>query len=326
MPTKSPDEFREFYDTGLRPTLEELEARRRRIVKRFLLTLGIVALVILGAGLVAANSNAGAPVLIVALILGVITIFLAWWLLTRKFVPEFKERVVGEVARFVDPSLMYSPKGYISQPQFSGSRIFLTGIDRYRGEDHIAGRIGATAIEFSELHAEYKTTTTDGKGRTRTTWHTIFKGLFVIADFNKHFQGTTVVLPDLAEKTFGWLGKLLQKMNIARKEKLVKLEDPEFEKQFVVYGSDQVEARYILSTALMRRILDFSNRQKRPVCISFTGSNVHIAVTTQKNMFEPRIFRTVLDFDLIGDYLDDLQLAIGIVDDLNLNTRIWTKE
>ncbi len=326
MPTKSLDEFRSFYDTGLRPTIEGLEARRRSILKRFFIILAVVILVVVGATLAASGSDADGVVPVVGLVLGVIVLFLSWWLLTRKFVDDFKQQVVGEIARFVDPSLTYSPKDYIRQDRFKASRIFLQGIDRYKGEDLVAGKIGATAIEFSEIHAEYKTTTTDSKGNSRTQWHTIFKGLFVIADFNKHFAGTTVVLPDVAERTFGRLGKFFQKMNLTRKEKLVNLEDPDFEKAFVVYGSDQIEARYILSPAMMQRILEFSNRRKHTVCLSFTGSNVNLAVTTGKDMFEPRLFRSLLDFKRVQEYLDDLQFAIAVVDELDLNTRIWTKE
>jgi hypothetical protein len=43
-------------------------------------------------------------------------------------------------------------------------------------------------------------------------------------------------------------------------------------------------------------------------------------------MFEPKYFSSVSDFSPILDYYNDLAFAAGIVDDLNLNTRIWTKE
>jgi len=29
---------------------------------------------------------------------------------------------------------------------------------------------------------------------------------------------------------------------------------------------------------------------------------------------------------MVKDYLEDVILAVGIVEDMNLNTRIWTKE
>ncbi|MBK9503984.1 MAG: DUF3137 domain-containing protein [Bacteroidetes bacterium] len=38
---------------------------------------------------------------------------------------------------------------------------------------------------------------------------TIFKGLFFIADFNKHFNGNTYVLSDFGERFLGGFGKML---------------------------------------------------------------------------------------------------------------------
>jgi len=325
---KSRAEFREFYEGELRGELERFEARRRGILRNFSI-LVIVSLAVLAAGAavgLASGEEAAVVLTIGAAILAVIACGVGWWILTKGYRLEFKNAVVGAVARFCDPSLAYRPQSCISESAFRESRLFLTGVDRYRGEDYISGRIGETEIEFSEVHAEYKTTTRNSKGHTSTSYHTIFRGLFFIGDFHKDFQGVTVVLPDTAEKAFGWLGQKLQEWNIARSEELVKLEDPEFEHEFVVYADDQVEARYILSTALMRRIVDFQREMQRTVYVSFVNSKVFVAISMSRNLFEPRIFRTVLDFDLVREYLGEMELALGIVEDLNLNTRIWSKE
>ena len=133
-----------------------------------------------------------------------------------------------------------------------------------------------------------------------------------------------MVLPDTAEKLFGRIGQKLQSMNLVRDD-LIKLDDPEFEKLFVVYGNDQVGARYVLSTSLMKRIVDFKNKTNRDIYLSFIGSMVFVAISYKRNLFEPRIFETLLDFEPVREYFEDLQMAVGIVDDLNLNTRIWTK-
>ena len=41
---------------------------------------------------------------------------------------------------------------------------------------------------------------------------------------------------------------------------LIKMEDVAFERGVVVYGDDQIEARYILSTSLMERILAYKKK------------------------------------------------------------------
>jgi hypothetical protein len=196
--------------------------------------------------------------------------------------------------------------------------------DRYSGDDSISGNIGQTRIHCSEVHAEYKTESTDSKGHHHTHWHTIFKGLFFVADFNKNFTGSTVVLPEVIPSFLGELGAVAQSWNIMRGE-LIRMEDPEFERMFVVYGNDQIEARYILTPGLMRRIMKFKNKSSRQIYLSFVESKIYIALSYSQPLFEPAISKTLLDFGALAPYFEDLELAAGIVDDLNLNTRIWGK-
>ena len=80
----------------------------------------------------------------------------------------------------------------------------------------------------------------------------MFNGLFFIADFNKDFQGWTLVLPDKAERKLGYIGRAIQPSKRGL-EKLSRFEDAEFEKFFTVYTDDPVVARYILSISLMNR-------------------------------------------------------------------------
>ena len=310
---KTMAEFQQLYDTELRPVLEGFEGRRKKIC-RTLVTVAASLLAVLGILVAAVPLMRAQPQpIIIGGVVALGIMFLTYWLLTKDFVPQFKREVIARVVEFCDPSLSYSPKRHVTEHQFRQSRIFEHGIDRFRGEDHVSGRIGQTDMEFSEIHAEYKTTTTDSKGHRRTQWHTIFKGLFFIGDFNKHFRTSTIVLPDVAERFLGFLGTKLQELNFTRSGKLVKLEDPEFEKEFAVYGDDQVEARYVLSTSLMRRILDFKKKTGNQICLSFVASNVYLGISTGRNLFEPRIFRTLLEFDLVRQYLEDLELAVGIV-------------
>jgi len=323
---RSLEDFREFYDSDLLPSLQAFEVRRKKICGIVFLTIAAVIAAIAVVFLAMQTVRNAPPLLIFMAVGGAVICLLVWWLSWRGFVRAFKWDIINRIVGFLDTSLTYFPDRHITESQFRRSRIFEHRIDRYRGEDHIAGKLGATDIEFSEVHAEYKTHSTGGKGQSRTHWHTIFRGLFCIADFNKHFHGVTVVLPDTAERLFGFLGKKLQSLNFLRRGELIKLEDPEFEKEFVVYGDDQVGARYILTPSLMQRISEFKRKTNKRIYVSFAASNVYVAIPSAKNMFEPRFFRTLLDFDMCREFFENLQLGAGIVEDLNLNTRIWTKE
>jgi len=321
---KTLDELKAFYTDELSADLKQLEARRKQIMQNSIIAIGVIVVLGLIAAGVILSAGGPPPVLIVIAIICVIIGAIAFKCIGSGFKLEFKQRIIGKIIHFLEPDLSYTPNGLIDKHTFQMSKLFTHHIDRYSGEDLVRGRVGKTDIMFSELHAEYKTTSGTRKNR-RTEWHTIFKGLFFIADFNKDFQGQTLVLPDSAEKLFGGFGKMLQSWNIGRPD-LVKLEDPEFEREFVVYGNDQVESRYILSTSLMRRILDFKNKSGTKVYLSFTGSKVFVAVPMNKNMFEPKYLSNLDDFNPVYHYYCDLAFAAGIVKDLNLNTRIWSKE
>lgn len=241
----------------------------------------------------------------------------------------FKTKVVGRLVALRFPAARYAPFEGIVEADFRASRLFEQGIDRYACEDLIEGMFGATHLRISEVHAEYKTQTTNSKGQTTTHWHTIFRGWFAIADFNKHFNGVTIVRPDSAESMLGAFGQRLQSLGRAMSDaKLVALEDPEFEQAFAVYGTDQVEARYLLSTSLMRRLLDYRNRVGGKVHVSFVDNHVVLAIPSGTNAFEPPSIwaakAEVSEGDVAG-IVEQIELAEGIVEALNLNTRIWTK-
>jgi len=145
----------------------------------------------------------------------------------------------------------------------------------------------------------------------------IFKGLFFRANFNKTLQGKTVVLPQL-------LNSNIHALNLG-KGQAIKLEDPEFAKLFTVYGDDQVEARYILSANLMAKLVTFRNKAGRNLYISFVDNTIYIAIEYAEDLFEPKLFKTMLSFAPMREYFENLQLMFLIVEELNLNRRIWGK-
>ena len=324
---KTIEEFREYYNQALLPGLQVFEDKRKVIVKKFKLVMILSSACGTAAAVLLFLFFPHPAAIVIPLILTLIAMAIGYSKLTGSFILDFKNKIIEQIVRFLDGSLLYNPLDKIAREQFAASRVYEQRIDRYSGEDKVSGSIGKTRIEFSEVHAEYKTESRDSKGHRKTEWHTIFRGLFFIADFNKEFKGYTAVLPDIAERMLGSLiGQKLQSFTTAfSKRQLIRLEDPEFEKLFAVYADDQIEARYILTPALMRRIMDFSKKNSMGIAMSFINSNVNIAIPKAKDMFEPRIFHTLLDIRMAEEYFLDLEMALSVVDELNLNTRIWTK-
>lgn len=335
---KTLEQFETFYSTDLLQSLEELEKDRKsrigKVIRNFFIYIGLAILVVL-LGFVVNNLVYGTwfddfgdnvPVIIgfILPIIGIVGLFIVNNKQRKEFTVVFKEKIIKKIVEFINPELKYSPEGFISSGEFCKSEIFRQYPDRYNGDDLVSGKIDKTDISFSEIHAKYKTESSDDNGK-KEQWHKLFDGLFFVADFHKNFKGKYFVLPDFAEKTFGSIGKFFQKMTIGRGQ-LIHLEDPEFEKEFAVYGNDQVEARYILSSNMMRRMLDFKNRTAKNIYISFVDSSIYVAIPYSKPLFEPKFFSSVLNQKKTSEYFEDLNLVISIVEDLNLNTRIWGKE
>jgi hypothetical protein len=328
---KKPEELSAYYEQELLSDLKELDNQRKKtllLLVAYLFLLAVTAIISLG--LLAGLYYASCPCLPCAVVLIptilLMALALGYHRIKSGYVKGFKEKVMVKIVGFIDSDLTYSYQMHIPRDSYMRSGIFLSNPDLYSGEDYVTGSIDKTRIEFSEIHAQEKHETRDSKGHRHTHYSTIFKGVFFIADFNKNFKGRTLVLPDAAEKLLGsMLGSFLQSKNIMRPP-LVKLEDPEFEKYFVVYGEDQVEARYILSTSLMQRITEFRKKTGRKIYLSFVNNNVMIAVPSGRDLFEPRLLRSIVDYGKIEEYYNTMSLFTGIVDDLNLNTRIWGKE
>jgi hypothetical protein len=269
-----------------------------------------------------------------AAVIGGIATLIALGVIYQKFIggpfnsyrQEFKQKFIAGLLGSIADEVRYSPSGdRLILSDYHRCELFTTKPDRETLEDTIYAKIGETDLAVSEIHTEYKQTSRDKNGKTKTTWYTIFKGLFISADFHKEFRGKTFVRSDVAEKYFGQFARFVQKPIFSSLE-LVQLEDPEFEKEFVVQSSNQVEARYILTPSLMQKMLELKHRFGDKVEFSFLNSRVYIAVSTSRNFFEPKLGQSLNDPETLQGFLEQVRLCLGIVEDLDLNVRIWSKD
>ncbi|MBK7441553.1 MAG: DUF3137 domain-containing protein [Bacteroidetes bacterium] len=315
---KNIEDLQQFYQQEIVPGLSELEILRKAQLRR-LRFMWIATVVSLLLGFITLMP----PLILVFLLISLLLYFFFFGFKRKRpdFKAEYKKVVIGKLIQFVAPDLVFTPNLFIPQSQYNTSKIFLSSPDIYKGEDLVEGKIDKTQVKFCELHTQDRQT--DSKGRTH--YVTIFKGLFFIADFNKNFAGQTYVLSDFGERFLGGFGKMLQNLSVGRPD-VVRLEDVEFEKQFVVYSTDEVEARYILSPSFMEQIMAFKNKTNAKIQFSFVGNNIYMAMPMKENLFEPSLRKTVMNFEDIKSYYSQLQFCVSIVDALNLNTRVWTKQ
>ncbi|HYE76505.1 MAG TPA: DUF3137 domain-containing protein [bacterium] len=307
MPTDLYTRLRQTNEE-LRPLMEELEGVRVATVRRI-----VIAAVILGSlGLAASGflaltgfDNPG-----LGFALGIIAWMLYGSWTMQGYVRRFKREVISRAVTVCGPELKYEPHRGIARAEFNAAGLF-SGYDDYKSEDEVCGYVGATQVRFSEVTLwEHRGS---GKNRRRVK---VFDGLFFQVDFPKAFNGRTYIHRQ-ADATglalTGWLRGLPPR---------VALEDPEFERAFQVYGTDPVEARYLLSTSFMERLMEYRNR-KGDIRASFVGDHFHLALPMWGEFLEPPLFSSILKGHLLEDFVKEVLGAISLVEELNLNTRLW---
>lgn len=312
----------DYYYESMYPTLQALEEKRLAILSS--LKKAALMLVFLGTVLffVLSRTNVFTP--LHAFLLSAMSGFLIFMFIYRHeragYDALFKDLVIEKMIHFLDPSLIYTKMDSIDAHEYERSELFMEAYDRFSGKDLVRGEIEGVKVRFCDLHVEKKVRTKNGKEE----WNDIFSGLFFVADFNKTFHTKVVVLPDVAERSLGILGTWLQGVNPSRGE-LIKLDHVAFEKLFVVYGDDQIESRYILSHALMERIVAFHQKIDKPLYLSFVDSKLFLALHYTKPLFEPILTRSLLEFKSIKDYFELLMMITNIVTEFKLNEKLWSK-
>lgn len=304
-------DFDSYYQTTLLPILEQLEAKRRTVVKNKIWLI-VITLAIALVGFIIAGTALPS---VIALGVGFAIYLFAFNRKDGELIHAYKQEVVQKLASDFLDDISYEPFRGLTEDTFIAIDLFNETPDRYKSEDLFSGTKDKTRYRFSEVHAEYKTehtvTNSNGSTSTRTEWHDIFKGILFCADFNKHFNNTTLIKQD-SFKLFGSSSR-------------VKMEDPRFEETFDVYSQSDQEARYLLTPSFMERFAALNEHWGQDICASFYNGELYIAIADRNDNFEPNQWSSLLNPEKIKGELRLLYELIDIIDSLDLNTRIWSK-
>jgi hypothetical protein len=359
---KTPDEVRSFFENEIKPGLKDLEEWRKKVMIKSIILDSIFGLPFISVvffsiyfmirsaiGNKAAISDIVFMIFMMSTMLIVVLmpfVYLWKFILDKSFgikIPEgesktlyrtnellYKNLVIGKLVKFISPDLNYSPE----VRQVDGETVLRGEIFPhtvfypfgYLAEDFVEGVIGNTNIQFFEISGRSaikpRNPNSDRPGAIDLGGFAYqvfsFHGMLGVVDFNKSFKGHTLVLPETGIRQSQWM--------LGSGRKKVRLEDPEFESFFSVYGTDQIAARYILSTSLMKRITDYRKKIGRKLSLSFTENRLYVAIRNRKDQFEFSKYRSVYNFDRVKEFFNDLSAITDVVEDLNLNTGIWLKE
>lgn len=302
--------FADHFSTGVQPALAAREADRVKAVARqrnFSIG-GVLLAIAIFAGMGFLMPEDG---FIFGGFIGVFAAIglFAWGSMAlNKLGKETKLMLVQPVTSEFGMSYELAP----AQPQEINSFRSLglvPGWDRSKYEDRIIGARNETPFEFFEAHLEEKRTTTDGKGRTRTTWVTVFRGQCLVVKFHKQFNGVTKVFRD--KGMFNIFGKLAQRGTSQK----VKLEDPVFEKAFEVFSTDQIEARFILTPDFMERLIGLERAFKgKQVRCAFSGGEMYLACEGANLLEVGSMYRRLDDLGRVREMLVDFAAIFLLID------------
>jgi hypothetical protein len=213
---------------------------------------------------------------------------------------------------------------YIKQPtvtlfDFDDSRLFNyiedTGIsDQFTGEIH--------GVMFDIVHAVILEPRHTGR---ITDWlidnkkpTIIFDGTCIILSMNKEFNGVTIFSRDK-----GGIGNLIFNQTKAGFAK-IHLEDPRFESKFEVSSTDQVEARYLLTTSFMERLTALEAINQCGLFGSFYHGKLMLLMPNVKWVPEPQIRSRVTFIEESNLIIAQMKEICKIIEILNLkqNTRL----
>ncbi|GEM_PF-2246073 len=137
----------------------------------------------------------------------------------------------------------------------------------------------------------------------------IFDGILVIAKCHKSFNGITVIkpkkLPDIIQDSLTVFER-------------VKLEDPVFEKNFNVYSTNQIESRFLITTAFMQRLIKTEQKFKGNISCHFENGEIFICINDSKDRFEIPMDKSLVDEKTLLPVFEDLNEILELVNTLKL--------
>lgn len=305
--------FETFYQTVLKPSFSGLEATRKKYLRLFycglFLTCVAVPLIMLRMlSFYTGSDTSDFPA--ATLLFGIMVLVTLTATPIKLYKKKAKNQVMPEFIKYFG-QFNYRYQACISEDILTRSLLF-GEYNAREGDDFFIGRYKDTEMVISEEELSLHKVSADGKRRYKKV---IFDGIIILLSMNKNFSGQTIVLKDRG---------LFNAFNKTGGLQKIALEDSRFEKEFEVYGSDQLEARYLLTTAFMERMLKVRDAYHAgKIQFSFFDNRLLIAVDVRQDMFETTsLFRSCTDRNMIDRAFEQFASVMEIIDILKLDKRL----
>ena len=292
--------FTRVYHGEVVPALAPFEKKRQDVLRN-ITTARIIAAVLIVVVLMTVPSN---DLKIGISIVLIIFAFIYSGLQQKSFESNLKKSILPVLLKAFG-NLSWSQASVIQPDEIRASGLF-SRWDHHDSDDNFYGTYKNSTLRISETELFYYTR--DSKGRRQK--HTEFKGAIVTIDVGKNFTGHTIV----RRREFLLNQKIYDE---------VKLEDPEFSKQFFVDSNDQIESRVLLTPAFMERFKWIKNAfGARHAECSFKDKKIMIALSTYKDLFVlGSIYKPVEDTTQFTNFLNEIVSIYEMIDYLKVTDK-----
>ncbi len=297
-------EFKQYFNKKIRPHLQIIEKQRIIHVIVFCLVIVLIIITIVIYPHIPFCQNKDGIVNLRGLLV-ITTVEIALAEFVRKHYTNYAKKLcfVPLLSFIGDIQIISSETNKNMMDKYISKLRLLPKHDIFFCDDFLCGEYKNINVEIAEVDLRKDTK------RSKNRYVQVFNGLFIKFKSFKNFKGYTIIKGD--------------KLKIGDNSKYVRLEDPEFEKIYDVYGSDQIEARYLLTTGFMNRLVKLSKKEiGKSLTVSFEHGNVNIAIASTKDWFEVPLFHDATDIVNYRGILLELMDIFSIIDILKLEQNI----
>lgn len=283
--------FNEIYENLYTENYTQLKALRNKERKMQLLIAVIIFALYLYICVLFPN------LIFLGFILYVMVIFIVFNAFrNQKYVFYYKKNIINSLIKNYNDTFIYSPKLGVS------SSIYLEGefeqhFDRYYSEDSINGMIQELCpFKMGEVRTQIETCDEDG----HTSYTTSFNGLFAKIEFPTFVPCTIKIRKNAFMKTIS------QSVSTSRIHptsivKRLEMDSNEFEKLYDVYSDNHIVTMQLFTSDIMQMLLDFKTNYKIFPEITIKQNSLYLRFSLKKQLFEPKLFKKVLDYNEIQD-------------------------
>ena len=184
---------------------------------------------------------------------------------------QVKKKIFGKLVNYISPQFAYYENAHVGIAEFLDSLLFKAERYTLKGGDQIVGHYNGMPFQSSNLSVTFRPNFRNEKEGDDV----VFYGNYFVARSPKKFEHPIVIHP--VKGFFSDLKDNEIATYLNRGGEKIRLEDPEFQKQFEVYCDDQITARYVLTPAFMQRLKKLNERHKGQVYIAINKYNIVIA-------------------------------------------------